>query len=187
MIWNWAKNIHDLALGREASSYSIDVDVDVDVDDIDNNKDKRFNEWEFNSGFVGEIEKVLAIRLSQIFNDFDDRQLRAVDITVFPWYKKIEMSFLVSGDDASIEHVRAWEYFDYLGMSTGSWEDARVLANEVYVIWNQEKDPASIFNDFGRAATSQAVTKVLNRYNLSADFIMQVKDPDDRNSPNYCE
>lgn len=135
---------------------------------------------------IEKIESILEKKLINAADDFGGRELKAIDIGVFPWHKKIELSFLFSEDSAEIDDIAAWPHYDYSKMNEGGWEDALDLANDIAEIWNEDKDAMPIFMDFGTAATSENVNKVINRFNLSPEFTVQVLDPDDSNSENFC-
>ena len=135
---------------------------------------------------IEQIESILERKLLEAANYFGDRKIRVIDIGVFPWHKKIELSLLFSDEDAEIDDIAGWPHYDFSKMSEGGWDEAQELASDIAEIWEQDHDALPIFMDFGTAATSEKVINVVNRFNRASDFVVQVLDPDDSNSENYC-
>lgn len=48
---------------------------------------------------IEKIESLLAERLNEALSEFKSKELNIIDIGVFPWHSKIELSFLFSSDD----------------------------------------------------------------------------------------
>ncbi|BDM65676.1 hypothetical protein NFHSH190041_31280 [Shewanella sp. NFH-SH190041] len=136
---------------------------------------------------VEKIENILEKKLIDIANDFGDKELKAIDIGVFPWHETIELSLLFSEDNVEINDIAAWPYFNYSEMNEGGWDEAKELANNIAEIWEQNKDVFPILLDFATAATAEKVTQAIGQFNRSPDFFIQVLNPDDHESQNFCD
>nr|WP_086939930.1 hypothetical protein [Thaumasiovibrio occultus] len=135
---------------------------------------------------IESIEQLLAEKLLEALAEFGGKELRIIDIGVFPWHSEISISFLFAQDSSDVDDIAAWPHFDYSKIFEGGWDKAKVLAKEMNEIWRKDNDPIPFFLDFGSAATSEKVTNIINRFKLSPDFSVQVLNPDDPNSENFC-
>lgn len=132
------------------------------------------------------IEQLLEGKLQEAVDNFGKKELRIIDIGVFPWHSEISVSFLFSEDSAEEDDIAAWPYFDYSKIFAGDWEQARELAKKMNEMWAINNDPIPFFSDFGSALTSDRISSVIKRFNLAPDFRIQVLNPDDPNSKNFC-
>ena len=132
------------------------------------------------------IEELLKDKLFEAVLQFGSKELKKIDIGVFPWHSSIELSLYFTGDAADINDVASWPNFNYSKMSEGSWPEGKELAIIMNKEWEETTDATPFFLDFGTAACSDKVKETLEMFNLSSDFIIQVLDPDNRKSGNYC-
>ena len=135
---------------------------------------------------IESIEQLLAEKLSEALSEFREKEVRIIDIGVFPWHSEINVSFLFSEDSEEDDDIAAWPYFDYSKIFEGGWDQAKELAKKMNEIWLEDNDPTPFFLDFGSAATSEKVTKLIKQFKLAPDFRVQVLNPDDSNSENFC-
>ncbi|PSU86453.1 hypothetical protein C0W35_22290 [Photobacterium kishitanii] len=135
---------------------------------------------------IENIEQLLEEKLSEALSKFRGKELRIIDIGVFPWISEINISFLFSEDSEEEDDIAAWRYFDYSKIFEGGWDQAKELAMKMNEIWVEDNDPIPFLLDFNSAATSEKVTYVINQFKLAPDFRVQVLNPDDSNSENFC-
>lgn len=135
---------------------------------------------------IEKIEDMLEHKLSQLASKYEAKELRVLDIGVFPWHGMIELSLLFEGDNAELDDVAAWPYYNCSNINEGGWDEAKELSLQMNNIWEKERDATPIFLDFASAALSEKVTSAVQKFRLSEDFIIQLLDPDDSESENFC-
>ncbi len=59
------------------------------------------------------IEKALLEYFRSNLERLSDKEIDLIDIGVFPWHSKIEVSFYESGDSASLDDIAAWKLYDF--------------------------------------------------------------------------
>jgi hypothetical protein len=128
----------------------------------------------------------LADKLKSALDEFGSRELKIIDIGVFPWHSKIEVSLLFTSEDAPVDDIAAWPNFDYSKMSEGGWKEAESIVREMNEEWEKDCDAMPFLMDFASAATSNKVNEVIKSFSLSDDFVLQILDPDDSDSDNFC-
>lgn len=90
------------------------------------------------------IEQLLEGKLQQALSDFGEKELKIIDVGVFPWHSEISVSFLFSEDSAAEDDIAAWPHFDYSKIFAGDWEQARELAKRMNEKWATNNDPILI-------------------------------------------
>ena len=132
------------------------------------------------------IEELLKDKLFEAVLHFGSKELKKVDIGVFPWHSTIELSLYFTENSADINDVASWPNFNFSKMSEGGWPEGKELAIIMNQEWEETTDAIPYFLDFGTAASSDKVKETLEMFNLANDFKIQVLNPDERNSENYC-
>ena len=132
------------------------------------------------------LEEALIQKLKQAANEFSDSVVRVIDIGIFPWHSKIELSFLFEEEDCHIDDIAAWKYYDYSQISEGYWPEAKLAAIELNKIWNQSQNIDSILSVVARVVSSKSISDVIAGFKKASDFRVQILDPDDKNSKNYA-
>lgn len=135
---------------------------------------------------IENIEQLLEEKLLEALIEFKEKELRIIDVSVFPWHSEISISFLFAEDTSEEDDIADWPYFDYSKIFEGGWDQAKDLAKRMNEIWIQDNDPIQFFLDFGSAATSDKVSAIIKKFNLAPDFRVQVLNPDNSNSENFC-
>ncbi|MDF4259688.1 hypothetical protein P7M41_25425 [Vibrio parahaemolyticus] len=62
---------------------------------------------------IKKIEKALLEYFRSNLERLSDKEIDLIDIGVFPWHSKIEVSFYESGDSASLDDIAAWKLYDF--------------------------------------------------------------------------
>ncbi len=70
-------------------------------------------------------------------------------------------------------------------MNEGKWKEAKDVANKMYEEWSVDRNPIPIFKYFAEAVSSEKVSNVIKKFNLSSDFVVQILNPDDSLSENF--
>lgn len=135
---------------------------------------------------IENIETLLANKINEAYLEFGSKELKIIDIGAFPWHKSIELSFLFTEHDPE-DDIASWANYDYSGLTEGKWKEAEELASEMFSLFGDCNDGKGPFIDFAKAATSKKVKEIINQFNLSPDFTIQVLHPDDDGNGNYCE
>jgi hypothetical protein len=135
---------------------------------------------------IENIEIILEEKLKEALEEFKTKELRIIDVGVFPWHSEINLSFFFSNDTADEDDIAAWPNFNYSNIHEGGWDQAKEIATKMNGMWEKDCDAIPFFLDFGSAAISERITTIVNRFNLAKNFKIQVLDPDDSNSENYC-
>ncbi len=60
------------------------------------------------------IEQLLEGKLLEAVDNFGKKELRIIDVGVFPWHSEISVSFLFSEDSAEEDDIAAWPNADQL-------------------------------------------------------------------------
>ena len=136
---------------------------------------------------VEKIEKALLEYFVRNLQSLSDKKIKFIDIGVFPWHAKVEISFYESGDSAAIDDIAAWNLYDYGNMYEGGWDSGIEVAKDLEREWNIDNDILPFLFDFSSAITSPEVKSVINKYNLEQGFRVQILEPDSSDSENYCE
>ncbi|EGQ8512252.1 hypothetical protein P3594_07350 [Vibrio parahaemolyticus] len=136
---------------------------------------------------IKKIEKALLEYFRSNLERLSDKEIDLIDIGVFPWHSKIEVSFYESGDSASLDDIAAWELYDFSSMKEGHWNLGLDVAEDLSKEWDKSRDILPCLFDFSSAVTSDAVRAAIGEYKLSNNFCVQILDPDKPNSKNYCE
>ncbi len=69
---------------------------------------------------IEKIEKALLEYFEKNRQPLSDKKIKLIDIGVFPWHAKVEISFYESGDSAAIDDIAAWSLYDYANMYEGA-------------------------------------------------------------------
>jgi len=136
---------------------------------------------------IEKIEKALLEYFERNRQSLLDKKIKLIDIGVFPWHAKVEISFFESGGSAAIDDVAAWSLYDYANMYEGGWDSGIEVAKDLEREWKKDNDIFPFLFDFSSAVTSAEVREVINKYNLESGFGVQILDPDSSDSENYCE
>jgi len=123
-------------------------------------------------------------KLQKIQNDFKDEALKAIDIGVFPWFDSFEVSFLLENDESPLDDIAAWEYYDYTGFSEGKWEELKPILDELKQEYGK-KGKEYIFKEVANIFHTKELEDIINGYNKSENFIIQILDSDKPSSINY--
>ncbi len=136
---------------------------------------------------IDDIETLIANKLSEAITQFEEKEIKLIDIGVFPWHQSIEISLLFSDEIADVEDIASWEHYDFSKMSEGHWNEALTLADEMYHIWEKDCNIPPVLNDFATAVNSEKVIRVLKQLKLSDDFSIQILNPDKPSEGNYIK
>ncbi|WP_027710428.1 hypothetical protein [Zooshikella ganghwensis] len=136
---------------------------------------------------IEKIEKALLEYFERNLQPLSDKKIKLIDIGVFPWHAKVEISFYVSGDSVAIDDIAAWSLYNYANMYEGGWDSGMEVAKDLEREWNKDNDILPFLFDFSSAVTSAEVRSVINKFNLESGFSIQILDPDSSDSENYCE
>ena len=136
---------------------------------------------------IEKIEKALREYFERNWQLLSDKKIKLIDIGVFPWHAKVEISFYESGDSAAIDDIATWSLYDYANMYEGGWDSGMEVAKDLEREWNKDNDILPFLFDFSSAVTSAEVRNVINKFNLESNFSVQILDPDSSDSENYCE
>lgn len=133
-----------------------------------------------------ELEHAILEKLDSAVAELGASEVQVLDIGVFPWHSSLELSLLLSGDDCDRSHIANWPYYDYSKLNEGEWPAARPVAEYLNEWWAQGADLEVILKGVAMVMRSPAVIKKLESFRLALEFEVQVLNPDDVNSPNYC-
>ena len=136
---------------------------------------------------IEKIEKALFEYFEKNRQILSDKKIKIIDIGIFPWHAKVEVSFYESGDSAAIDDIAAWDLYDFANMYEGGWDSGLEVAKDLEREWAKDNDILPFLFDFSSAVTSTDVRAVINKFNLDPDFYVQILDPDSNGSENYCE
>ncbi|MCO1336910.1 hypothetical protein MO867_21515 [Microbulbifer sp. OS29] len=119
--------------------------------------------------------------------DLLDRKIKLIDIGIFPWHSRVEISFYLSDEKSAIDDVAAWKLYDHGSMYEGGWDSGLAIAKDLEAEWKKDNDILPFIFDFSSAITSSKVRGSIKKYNLDEDFSLQILNPDSIDSKNYCE
>ena len=136
---------------------------------------------------IEKIEKALIEYFSANIEKLKGEVIKTVDIGVFPWNSKVEISFYVVNDSAEFDDIAAWIYYDVSNMFEGGWESGKEVGEDLNKEWNCDKDILPFLFDMSSAVTAKSIRDILARYNIDNDFFVQILNPDNSDSKNYCE
>ena len=132
------------------------------------------------------LERALLDKLESAVAEIGNREVQVLDVGVFPWHSSIELSFLLSSDKCGRAFIADWPYYNYSKLNEGEWPAAKPVAEYINERWVQDCDLMGILKGVAMVVRSPAVTKQLENFRLAPKFEVQVLNPDDANSPNYC-
>ncbi|WP_445363676.1 hypothetical protein ACJJIQ_03125 [Microbulbifer sp. ANSA003] len=136
---------------------------------------------------IEKIEKALLEYFEINRQGLSDKKIKLIDIGVFPWHAKVEISFYESGDNAATDDIAAWGLYDYANMYEGGWDSGLEVAKDLESEWKKDNDILPFLFDFSSAVTSSEVRAVIQKLNLESGFYVQILDPDSSDFENYCE
>ncbi|MDP8033683.1 hypothetical protein QJU43_04155 [Pasteurella atlantica] len=134
---------------------------------------------------LNNIEKVIANKLQEAVHIYKNRELKVLDIGIFPWHKSIEISLLFSDEKVDVDDIAAWENYNFSDIYEGKWQEAQIIGDEMYQVWEKECNVIPILEDFAEAVSSDTVTNIIKMFNLAPDFVVQLLNPDDSESKNF--
>ncbi|WP_180914381.1 hypothetical protein [Vibrio parahaemolyticus] len=94
------------------------------------------------------IEKALLEYFRSNLERLSDKEIDLIDIGVFPWHSKIEVSFYESGDSASLDDIAAWKLYDFSSMNEGHWNLGLDVAEDLSKEWDKSRDILPFLFDF---------------------------------------
>ena len=131
------------------------------------------------------MEKILLEILAKAADEFSEKELVALDLGIFPWFKLMQISFLFAGDNCDREDVAAWPCFDYSPLSEVTYPGIEAINEALSREWEESKDIARILRREAQVLKCASIQNALSRFSLSENFTVQVLNADDPHSPNY--
>ncbi len=141
---------------------------------------------------ANELAELIAEALRENRPRFDAETVRAVDLGCFPWHGTLELSFLTTSEPglrierSPFTSVGDWRFYDVMP----DWPAAKNVATAMRREWATSKDQRATADAYFRtcatALRSGVVGDALALYKRSTDFTLQVLNPDQTNSINYC-
>ena len=132
------------------------------------------------------FEVAVLEKLDNAATEFGDSGVQILDIGVFPWHSALELSLLLSSDECDRRDIADWPPYDYSKFNEGKWPAAQPVAEYLSEWLARDFDLESILKGVAMVMRSPAVTQKLESFRLAPEFEVQVLDPDDADSPNYC-
>lgn len=128
-----------------------------------------------------EFQKAVLAKIAAID---PSRELRILDVGVFPWHSYIELSAFYTGDDESADcwedDIASWPGYNFSEQQEGQWpevEPATQAMNAAYQADTQSK--VQYFQAAASVMQAEAVRQALQSKSLASDFRIALADPDD--------
>lgn len=136
------------------------------------------------------MSKELANYLTAQLAFFANYEIRVLDFELYPWHGgQLLINFLVVGEDACEEkaahpsdyYTPDWDFFSFNQDFEGHESEALNSVLDEYSQISDEKGfkDNDFFRLFASVVKSDLVMAVINKYNLSSQFEIRMRDPDD--------
>ena len=129
----------------------------------------NFNEWE------NQLKNALLIKLKKIDSS---RELKILDVGIFPWHSSIELSAFYIGDNYE-DDIAAWPNYNFSHEEEGEWPEVEQICksmNAQYLKNTETKN--TFFKCTAKIMKSKEVIDLLKTKKLSSEFRVDVLDPD---------
>lgn len=112
------------------------------------------------------------------------RELRILDVGVFPWHGSIELSAFYTGDESSEDcaedDVASWPSFNFSEQQEGSWPEIEPIAQSMNAAYEANSELAEqYFQAAASVMKTDAIRQALQNKTLADDFRITLVDPDD--------
>ena len=126
-------------------------------------------------------EKLKAAIIDQLISLENSNPIKIIDLGIFPWHAYIELSACFEGEGSGnsfYEDVASWPHYNFTKIQEGQWPDAEELANVMLIDFENGKSTEIYFREAAKVMKSEEVQAVLSNMNLSSDFTINLKHPD---------
>ena len=134
-----------------------------------------------------ELEHALFAKLTELVQEYENREMLRLDIGVFPWHGTIELSVLFADDDCDENDIANWPHYNVSQLSEGKWPEAMKSCKDMQHLW--EENPSlsqGFFQLVAEAVKSERVQSSIESIVKSESFALTLFDPDNKKSENYC-
>ena len=128
-----------------------------------------------------EFQQVIVSKLAEIDAA---RELRVLDVGIFPWHASIELSAFYTGDEESADcaedDVASWPSFNFSEQQEGSWPEVEPVAQSMNAAYEADSEVAEqYFQAAASVMKTDAIRQALQNKTLADDFRITLVDPDD--------
>ena len=131
------------------------------------------------------LEDILVKILTDAVSEFSTKEIKIIDIGIFPWHNYIELSFLFADDNCDSDDIASWKYYNYSQFNEGKWQEVETVIQELHKDWEKNNDIVTLLKKVAFVVKSNKVNEEIQKFNKASLFKVQILNPDDSNSPNY--